>query len=181
MMERVISRTITAAVLALLSNACAAAHAPQPAKPVDAGRFYTGVWAEIGRRPISLTDGCVAGATRYTSAGHGRVDVRDTCHKGVPSGREEAIGGPGRIIDPGANAKLRVSYRLFGIFPVDREYWVLDHADDYSWFISADPNFENLWIYTRDPKVAPATVKALVNRARTLGYDVTKLEVPVQP
>ena len=99
----------------------------------------------------------------------------------MPSGREEAIGGPGRIIDPGANAKLRVSYRLFGILPVDREYWVLDHADDYSWFISADPKFENLWIYTRDPKVAPATVKALVNRARKLGYDVTKLEFPAQP
>ena len=130
---------------------------------------------------MSLTDGCVAGATQYAPAGPGRVVVRDTCHKGVPSGREESIGGPGRIIDPGTNAKLRVSYRLFGIFSVHREYWVLDHADDYSWFISADPKFENLWIYTRGPRANPVTVTALVNRARTLGYDVAKLEFPVQP
>ena len=181
MTERAVARSLTAAAFVLLASACAAAQAPQPAKPVDAGRFYTGVWAEIGRRPMSLTDGCVAGATRYTPAGRGRINVKDTCHKGAPSGREESIGGPGRIIDPGTNAKLRVSYRLFGILPVVREFWVLDHADDYSWFISSDPGFENLWIYTRDPNVDPATVKSLVNRARMLGYDVSKLEFPVQP
>lgn len=170
-----------AAAVGLFATACAAAQAPQPLKPVDFNRFYTGVWAEIGRRPMSLTDGCVAGATRYTPTGPGRVEVRDTCHKGAPSGPEAAIGGPGRIVDPGTNAKLRVSYRLFGLFSLSREYWVLDHADDYGWFISADPKFENLWIYTRDPRVDPATVKMLVDRARKLGYDVSKLEFPAQP
>ena len=30
------------------------------------------------------------------------------------------------------------------------DYWVLDHAEDYSWFISADPTFDKLWIYTRE-------------------------------
>jgi apolipoprotein D and lipocalin family protein len=59
-------------------------------------------------------------------------------------------------------------------------YRVLDHADDYSWFISADPTFEKLWIYTRDVPDA-ATLAGLVQRARDLGYDTDRLEYPAQP
>lgn len=167
--------------LLLIAGPALAARAPEPARPVDASRLYSGVWAEIGRRPMSLTDGCVAGATRYTLRAPGQVDVRDTCHAGSPSGKEKAIGGPGRIVDPGTNAKLHVSYRLFGFIPVERDYWVLDHDAAYSWFISADPAFENLWIYARNPRVDAAGRAKLVDRARALGYDVSKLEFPAQP
>lgn len=170
-------------VLVLGSGAVGAAvpKAPEPTKAVDAARFYTGVWREIGRRPMKLTDGCVAGATEYTMTSPTKVKVRDTCTSGTPAGAVKAIGGPGRILDPGKNAKLHVSYRFFGVIPVDRDFWVLDHADDYSWFISSDPSFENLWIYTRDPRIDAVSRAQLVDRAKAFGYDVTKLEFPAQP
>jgi apolipoprotein D and lipocalin family protein len=168
------------AMLALAGTA-EAARAPAPAKPVDAARFYAGVWAEIGRRPMSLTNGCVAGATRYTLTAPDRVEVRDTCRQGSPTGKEKAIGGPARILDPGTNARLHVGYRLFGFITLGRDYWVLDHDDDYTWFISADPSFENLWIYARDPRLDPALRARLVARAAALGYDTSKLEFPAQP
>ena len=91
-----------------------------------------------------------------------------------PQGSEKAIGASGTILDPGFNAKLRARY-LGGL--ITWEYWVLDHAEDYSWFISADPKFEKLWIYTREVPSA-AERAALVERARALGYDVTRLEFP---
>ena len=181
MSKAIICRSAFVTALVLAAQGAWAARAPEPTRPVDVQRFYSGVWAEIGRRPMSLTDGCVAGATRYTAVGPDRIDVRDTCRQGSPDGKEKAIGGPGRIEDPGINAKLHVSYRLFGFIPLGRDYWVLDHDDDYTWFISADPAFENLWIYTRDAHVDPATRERLVDRARVLGYDVAKLEFPVQP
>jgi apolipoprotein D and lipocalin family protein len=155
--------------------------APAPAKTVDLARFYSGAWIEIGRRPMKLTDGCVAGATEYKALSATKIDVRDTCHADTPTGKLKAIGGPGTILDPGTNAKLHVNYRFLGVFPVARDYWVLDHADDYSWFISSDPAFENLWIYTRDPHVDPATLNGLIARAKAMGYDVAKLEFPAQP
>lgn len=130
---------------------------------------------------MSLTDGCVAGATQYTRQTDGKIQVRDTCQKGVPTGATKAIGGPGVIQDPGTNAKLHVSYHVLGLITLARDYWVLDHDDDYRWFISADPAFENLWIYTRDPRPDRALLKSLVDRARALGYDVSKLEFPAQP
>ncbi len=177
--------TTMTAIAALLSASSAMADAepkaPQPAKAVDAKRFYTGVWREIGRRPMSLTNGCVAGASEYTLKSPDRLEVRDTCRKGTPTGKVEAIGGPARILDPGTNTKFHVSYRLLGLIPVGRDFWVLDHDDDYRWFISADPAFENLWIYTRDPDISLAERARLVDRARALGYDVSKLEFPAQP
>ena len=176
-----ITAALAAALLGASTTKAAEVRAPQPNKPVDVARFYTGVWHEIGRRPMSLTDGCVAGATQYSFAGPNKVDVRDTCRKGSPVGAEKAVGGPGKILDPGVNAKLHVSYRLFGLVPLGRDYWVLDHDDDYRWFISADPAFQNLWIYTRDARVTPAERQRLVDRAKALGYDVAKLEFPAQP
>lgn len=148
--------------------------APAPVRAVDLDRFYAGRWLEIARLPMSLTDGCVAGATNYVVVNPTRVDVRDTCQVGTPAGREKAIGGRGEILDPGMNTKLRVRY-VGGLITWD--YWVLDHADDYSWFISSDPTFEKLWIYTREvPGVAER--EALVARAAALGYDVSRLEFP---
>jgi apolipoprotein D and lipocalin family protein len=180
---RVLPGCVCAAVLLLgsIPAAGAAPTAPEPAKSVDAARFYTGVWREIGRRPMKITDGCVAGATEYTLVNATKVKVRDTCTSGTPSGPVKAIGGPATILDPGKNAKLHVSYRYLGLIAVDRDYWVLDHADDYSWFISADPSFDNLWIYTRDPHVDAGERAQLVDRAKALGYDVSKLEFPAQP
>ncbi len=178
------ARTLVIAAAALLAAGVAhadAVRAPAPAKTVDVARFYSGVWIEIGRHPMKLTDGCVAGATEYKPVSATRIEVLDTCHHGTPAGRLDSIGGPGEILDPGTNAKLHVSYRLFGLFPAGRDYWVLDHADDYSWFISADPSFRNLWIYTRDPHVDPATLKGLIGKAQALGYDTSKLEFPAQP
>ena len=178
---KIASAAFAAALLGGGAAFAAEAHAPAPAKPVDLARFYSGSWVEIGRRPMKLTDGCVAGATDYKILSPTRIDVLDTCHADTPAGKLKAIGGPGTILDPGTNAKLHVSYRFMGFIPVARDYWVLDHADDYSWFISSDPAFANLWIYTRDPHVDPALLKTLIAEARTLGYDTTRLEFPAQP
>lgn len=178
---RALSGLMALVLLAACASTPAAPRAPTPGKPVDAARFYTGVWREIGRRPMSLTDGCVAGATRYTPAANGRIAVRDTCRQGTPSGRERAIAGPADILDPGRNAQLRVHYRFLGFIPITRDYWVLDHDDAYTWFISSDPSFTDLWIYTRDPRPDPALIDALKRRAADLGYDVRQLEFPPQP
>ncbi len=160
------------------SAAQAAAASPPATTTVDAARFYSGTWYEIGRRPMSLTNGCVAGGTTYTKLSGDKVKVEDFCHKGSPSGALKTIGGPAQIVDPGANAKLHVSYHVFGIVTLPRDYWVLEHADDYAWFISSDPSFHNLWIYTRNPHPSQTEVAALVARAKALGYDTALLEFP---
>lgn len=172
---------LAVAAVSLAASPAISAQAPAPLKPVDASRFYSGEWHEIGRRPMKITDGCVAGATQYRLTSQDHLQVLDTCHQQSPSGRMKSIGGPARIVDPGTNDKIHVSYRLFGVFTIGRDYWVLDRADDYSWFISSDPGFNNLWIYSRAADLTAPERQTLVNRAQALGYDVGKLEFPAQP
>ncbi|WP_125255874.1 lipocalin family protein [Brevundimonas fluminis] len=171
---------LAAAAAALALSACVTApspseyRAPQPTKPVDAERLWSGRWLEIARTPMSITDGCVAGASNYRLTAPTRVEVRDTCQVDTPTGREKAVDGAGQILDPGTNAKLRVKY-FWGF--VTWDYWVLDRADDYSWFIATSPTLDKAFIYTRE---VPSTAErdGLVRRLGELGYDVSRLEFP---
>lgn len=177
---------IIAFLAGLLLSGCASGgfhsnQAPQPAKPIAVERLYSGLWHEFARRPMAITEGCVAGATEYKRDAQGRIEVLDSCRMGTPTGELKTIGGPGEILDPDNNAKLRVTYTVFGVVPIVRDYWVLDRAADYSWFISADPTFRDLYIFVRDPKVSPALRRQLVQRAAAFGYDVSKLEFPELP
>jgi apolipoprotein D and lipocalin family protein len=70
------------------------------------------------------------------------------------------------------NAKLKISF--FGPFYMG-DYWVLDHADDYTWSIVGEPGGRYLWILTREAKPSSQQRTVLIERARKLGYNVTLL------
>jgi apolipoprotein D and lipocalin family protein len=157
-----------------------AASAPEPRKPVDAARLYSGLWHELARHPMPLMKGCVASAIEYAGAAAGKVEVHNSCRMGGTAGTIREISGPATILDPGVNAKILVKYRVVGFIPIEAEYWVLDHDDAYSWFISTSPSFKNLWIYTRSADIPESERQALLDRGRALGYDVSKLEFSAQ-
>jgi apolipoprotein D and lipocalin family protein len=154
--------------------------APEPNKPIDTSRFFTGRWYEIGRTPMRLTDGCVAGTTDYSHAPTGDVIDRDVCRTDTPEGKEKVFQGPVTILNPGTNTKMTVRYTVWGFVPVSRTYWILDHSDDYQWFIVSDPAFENVGILARLPRPTTTEVEALKAHTRALGYDTNKLEFPTE-
>ena len=73
--------------------------------------------------------------------------------------------------------ELKVSF--FGPFYGD--YWVLDHADDYSWAIVGEPSGRYLWLLSRAAKPGQARLDQLIARARALGYDTSMLRITQQP
>ena len=182
------NRAITLGLLSAVSigtAACAGmsdsetAIAPHPKKPIDAAQFYTGRWYEIARTPMKLTDGCVSGTTDYYKGADGQLMDRDACRTDTPEGKEKVFAGPVTILNP-ENTKVSVRYTVFGVFPVSKTYWMLDHGDDYRWFIVSDPEFKNVSLFTRSPRPSPDEVKTLANKAQALGYDTTKLEYPTE-
>ncbi|HEV7323307.1 MAG TPA: lipocalin family protein [Ensifer sp.] len=137
---------------------------------------YTGTWLEIGRTPMFITDGCVAGYTTYQKADEPkRVLVEDGCFEKTPNGEKKSIRGIGTIVETenGSKATLRVKYPWFIVF----EYRVLYKSPDKRWFISADKDMNNLWIYARSAP-SKSGLKTMVAKAASLGYDVGKLEFP---
>ncbi|WP_293905251.1 lipocalin family protein [Phenylobacterium sp.] len=164
-------KTLTATLMALAlagpALAADAQKAPEPAKPVDAANFFNGRWYEIGRTPMKLTDGCVAGYTDYLRKGD-KVTQRDGCRDQTPTGKEKVIGGPLKILNPGQNTKVHVSYQLFGFVPIAREYWMIDHTNE--WFLQSTPNMDMINIYTRDPHPSAELVEKLTAEVKSWGY-----------
>jgi len=169
-------------VLAVLGLAgCASGtmtQAPEPQKPIDTARFYTGTWYEIGRTPIFLTDGCMAGTTIFFHDPAGDLVERDACHKGSPAGPEKVFKGVAHIDNPGENTKLTVNYKLYGFIPVTQNYWMLDHGDDYGWFIVSDPALTHVDILSRNPRPSDAQVAYWKSLVAGFGYDPAKMEFP---
>lgn len=154
-----------------LALSCAPAlAAPEPAKPVDMSR-YLGRWYEIARLPSLLERNCQASTADYQREPDGRMTVIESCHQGAPDGPLMTHRVGVKVLDPGVNAKLRLSF-----FPlVSRDYWVLDHADNYDWAIVARSNTNYLWLFDRRPNPPPAEVATMVARAKALGYDTSRL------
>jgi apolipoprotein D and lipocalin family protein len=147
---------------------------PQPKKPVDLHR-YLGRWYEIARYEQGFEKGCEGVTADYALRTDGSIDVVNSCRK--PGGEIRQAHGRAKIVDRQTNAKLKVSF--FG--PFFGDYWVLDHADDYSWSIVGEPSGRYLWILSRQPTPPEAEILKLVERVRDLGYDTSMLLRTRQP
>lgn len=163
------------AAMALGLGACASspdragAADPPTAGPLDIGQVYQGVWHEQARTPTSLTRGCEYATTTYGRDARGRITVRDACLQGGPQGRERAIEGTGEVQDPGENAVLRVRYR-FGPFSPTRTYRIIAVGDGRDWFVSAEPGFERVYVFSRAVSLPAAELDRVTSRVRVLGY-----------
>lgn len=175
------------ALTAAASLAAGTAHAadaktraPEPSHQIDVESFYAGSWKEIARTPMKITDGCVAGETRFEKDDKGKLIDRDSCRVGDPvAGEEKVFAGPVKILNPGSNTKFSTSYKVAKLFSVKREYWVLDSGQN--WFIVSNPDFTEAGIFTRTTQPSQATKDQLSGRLKALGFDTAKLEWPAQP
>lgn len=147
---------------------------PQPVKSVDLQR-YLGRWYEQARYEQGFQKDCEGVTADYALRGDGGIAVVNRCRKG--DGRVTDAKGRAKVVDTATSAKLKVSF--FGPFYGD--YWVMDHADDYSWTIVGEPSGRYLWLMTREAQPGEPAVQALIARAKALGYDTAMLRITKQP
>ena len=130
---------------------------------------YVGRWYEIARYEQSFQKGCEGVTADYSLRPDGAINVVNRCRK--TDGKTDEARGKAKVVDRVTNAKLKVSF--FGPFYGD--YWVLDHADDYSWSIVGKSSGRYLWILARKPTPSEAKVDDLIQRVRRMGYDSSML------
>ena len=171
--------TLAAATLAgctslLTKHAVGNTAVPQPAKPVVLNS-YLGRWYEIARYEQGFQKDCDGVTADYALRDDGKLSVINTCRK--PDGKIKQATGKAKVVDTATGAKLKVSF--FGPFYGD--YWVLDHADDYSWSIVGEGSGRYLWLLSREAQPSQAKVDTLIARAKALGYDTSMLRITKQP
>jgi apolipoprotein D and lipocalin family protein len=162
-------RLATLAVLAILASA---GPAFAQASSVDLDQF-DGRWFEIARNPNTMQRECSRAQIDFNPAGRAdRYAIVLTCTR-RPSGNVETLRANARVTDTNTNARFRFS--LGGLLSfgglASQQYWVWDHAPDYSWAIMGLPNKSNWWVWHRSQSPSAAVRTATLARARTLGFN----------
>lgn len=142
---------------------------------VDLAR-YAGDWYEIARLGAPYEAGCEGQPTaRYTLAGT-RVVVENRC-RGA-DGRERVARGVARVVPGSGNARLEVNFlpAWLHALPIGwADYRILALDRGYSVALVGHPSRESLWVLSRKPTVAPATLQALLDIAQGEGFPVERL------
>ena len=148
---------------------------PEPLRPVSLPD-YLGRWYEVARYDQSFETGCEGVTADYRLRADGKITIVNACRDANGKMRESR--GTAKLV-PGSNgAKLKVSF--FGPFYFGN-YWVLDHAPDYSWAIVGEGSGRYLWILSRSPELNDIDLRVLINRAAALGYNTDLLVITKQP
>ena len=144
-------------------------------KSVDLKK-YAGKWYEIASFPQHFQKGCHCTTAEYTISEKGYVIVENRCNRGTIDGKESYIKGKAFVEVNTGNAKLKVQF----FWPFRAKYWIIDLADDYSYAVVSHPSRKYLWILSRTAKMDPQIFQQIVDRLKTRGFDLTKLQVTVQ-
>ena len=137
---------------------------------------YLGTWYEIASCPQRFQTGCSGTQATYSLRPDGDLKVLNRCHLDTLAGEEKVATGRARVVDATSNAKLEVSF--FGPFWGD--YWVIQLDPEYRYAVVGSPGRDYLWILSRTPALDGETWKAIVDRLKTEGYPLDRLQRTLQ-
>jgi apolipoprotein D and lipocalin family protein len=128
---------------------------------------YLGRWYEIARLDHSFERGLSHVTATYTRRRDGGIEVRNRGYDMQSGEWREALGKAYPLGEAG-QGRLKVSF--FGPFYGSYNILMLDH-EAYAYALVAGPDRDFLWIMAREPQLAKATLKQLVDEAERLGFD----------
>ncbi|MGA2506358.1 MAG: lipocalin family protein [Chitinispirillaceae bacterium] len=135
---------------------------------------YLGTWYEIARMPVSFENDLHNVTATYSLREDGKVSV---VNRGIRSnGRETVAHGKAKFAAAQNIGHLKVSF--FWFFYSDYIIVDLDSAYQYSMVAGSSTNY--LWILSRKPQLDNVVLQQLLNNAKTLGYDTSKLIMTLQ-
>jgi apolipoprotein D and lipocalin family protein len=148
----------------------------QVVAPVDLKR-YAGLWHEQARLPNRFEKQCAGSVTaEYNLRDDGSVEVRNRCI--LADGSFDESVGSARVVpvagQPGAGRlEVRFSPDWLAWLPmVWGDYWILKLDRDYQVALVGTPDRKYLWVLSRAPVLDELSLRAELDYARTLGFDV---------
>ena len=132
---------------------------------------YLGTWYEIARLDRRFERGLENISATYTLRDDGGVDV---LNKGwdTTAGEWHEAQGRAYFVEQPDKGRLKVSF--FGPFYGGYNIIELDKKD-YAYSMVAGPDRSYLWILSRTKQLPEPTLRALIDRAKTLGFTTDQL------
>lgn len=139
------------------------------ARSIDLTR-YAGTWHEIARLPNFFQRKCARDVTATYIRDGDYVRVLNHCVK--KDGETITAEGRARVTDAPTNRRLKVGFvEIFGWWPFEGDYWILDIDADYRWVIVGGPEQKYGWILARTPTLDAATRAHIDKQLVAFGYD----------
>ena len=169
------ARTFATAVALLLAALSAQAQEIEAAPSVELER-YVGTWYEQAHLPLFFQRNCVANTTaRYALREDGRIDVVNQCEDKAGK-RIEATAIARRVGESTSRLEVRFAPAFLSFLPVVwGDYWILDLDPDYRWAIVGSPDRKYLWFLTREQAFPETQLDALIDKAKAMGFDTSRL------
>lgn len=146
---------------------------PEGVKPVEnfEAERYLGTWYEIARFDHSFERGLSKITANYTKREDGGIRVLNRGYNEEEGEWSEAE-GKAYFVEDAQTGHLKVSF--FGPFYASYVVAALD-KEDYSYSLVTGPDRTYLWILSRTPTLPQAVLDQLIARAKSLGFDTSKL------
>lgn len=160
--------------LALLLTGCV--DKPKNVQPKEDFKLssYLGTWYEIARLDHRFERGLEQISTTYSLRDDGGVKVLNKGYKTKDKVWSEAE-GKAYFVEGPDKGFLKVSF--FG--PFYGSYIVID-TDYETYTMISGPDLSYFWILSRTPKLDEAILDRLIEKAKALGFDTSKLIYPKQ-
>lgn len=161
---------VTFCLVTLLLAGCAGIpDGVEAVKGFDVNR-YLGTWYEIARLDHSFERGLSRVQAEYTLRDDGGISVANTGFDRRNNVWKKATGKAYFVERPDVG-RLKVSF--FG--PFYGGYNILELDSEYSRALVCGPSRKYLWILARRPQMEENVKAGLVEKARRLGFDTSKL------
>jgi len=131
---------------------------------------YLGTWYEIARLDHSFERGLDAVTATYSLKENGKVRVLNRGYK-TKSSKWKTATGSAKYASEASVGAFKVTF----FWPFYGGYNIVLLADDYSYALVAGDSENYLWLLSRTPEISVDTQELMLEKARSLGYDVSKL------
>ncbi|MDT8406697.1 MAG: lipocalin family protein [Methylococcales bacterium] len=161
---------LTALLISLTGCATHLPHGVQPVTGFDVAR-YLGRWHEIARLEHRFERGLTQVTADYQRRDDGGIRV---INRGFDAEQQRWQSAEGRayFVQTPDIGHLKVSF--FGPFYSSYVILALDQRN-YQYALVTGPDRDYLWLLARQPQLADAIKRELVDKARSLGYPVEQL------
>ena len=175
-MNRILLSTLALGIGVALAACASTPPTIPPVANVDLQRFM-GDWYVIAHIPSLPEREAWNAVESYRLDGEGRIRTTFQFRKGSFEAPLKTMEPVGRVV-PGTNNAV---WDMQFVWPIQAEYVIVDLSADYSQTVIGRSKRDYLWIMARTPSIAEADYAALVEKAKALGYDTSKLrKVPQQ-
>lgn len=138
---------------------------------------YMGHWYMYGAISSIVDFFCVCAQTNYVrdATNSSIVNFDEYCRVGAtwaPIVHSKSYGE----VDPVESAKWINVNPIVGSLAARADYYIIFVGDNYEWSVVGSRNRNNLYILTREKTLDDAIYNKLLEKAKGLGFDVTKVE-----